>query len=161
MKIISHRAYVDGEDPNVENHPKAIQNLLDLGLHVEIDVWFINGKYLLGHDSPKYQIQKVFLEQEGLWCHAKNKDALQQMINSNIHCFWHQTDNYTLTSKGFIWAYPGFETDGKNTVFLFPERYSKIKFKSYDFICTDYVKKFDKQLITCYISNKWSKNERS
>lgn len=144
MKIISHRAYIDGEDPDVENNPVAIQALLDVGLQVEIDVWYIDGEYLLGHDSPKYKIQEAFLKQQGLWCHAKNKYALERMLISGVHCFWHQTDNYTLTSKGFIWAYPGMETDGKNTVFLFPERYPKIKFKSYDFICTDYVRKFKK-----------------
>ena len=64
------------------------------------------------------------------------------MLVYDIHCFWHQVDDYTITSKGYIWAYPGKETSGKNTVLLFPERYPKIKFKSYDFICTDYVQKY-------------------
>ena len=142
MKIISHRAYVDGEDPNVENHPKAIQKLLYLGLQVEIDVWYINGRYFLGHDDPKYQIQESFLEQEGLWCHAKNKDALEQMLASGVHCFWHQVDDYTITSRGYIWAYPSKETSGSNTVLLFPERYPQIEYLKYDFICTDYVNKY-------------------
>lgn len=138
MKIISHRAYVDGEDSNVENHPKAIQKLLDLDLHVEIDVWYISGRYFLGHDDPKYQIHELFLKQEGLWCHAKNKDALEQMLTSEIHCFWHQVDDYTITSRGYIWAYPSKETSGENTVLLFPERFSNIMWQKYDFVCTDY-----------------------
>tara|TARA_R110002153_G_scaffold32649_4_gene98741 strand:- start:40140 stop:40595 length:456 start_codon:yes stop_codon:yes gene_type:complete len=142
VKIISHRAYIDGADPNVENCPMAIQTLLDSGLHVEIDVWYIDGEYILGHDSPKYQIQEAFLEQEGLWCHAKNKDALERMLASGVHCFWHQEDDYTITSKGYIWAYPSKETSGKNTVLLFPERYAEIEYSKYDFICTDYINKF-------------------
>ena len=52
VKIISHRAYTEGEDTTVENHPAAIQALLDSGFHVEIDVWYIDEEYLLGHDSP-------------------------------------------------------------------------------------------------------------
>lgn len=142
MKIISHRAYVNGEDPDIENHPVAIQALLDSGLHVEIDVWYIDGNYLLGHDSPKYQIQESFLKQEGLWCHAKNKYALEQMLASEVHCFWHQQDDYTITSRGYIWAYPSKETSGNNTVLLFPERHPEIEYSKYDFICTDYVNKF-------------------
>ena len=26
--------------------------------------------------------------------------------NKEINCFWHQSDDYTLTSKGYIWTYP-------------------------------------------------------
>ena len=150
MKIISHRAYIDGEDSEAENNPVAIQALLDSGLHVEIDVWCIDGEYLLGHDSPKYQIQAPFLKQEGLWCHAKNKHALERMLASGVHCFWHQKDDYTVTSKGYIWAYPNKETSGTNTVLLFPERFPNINYSKYDFICTDYVNKF---LNKTYTSN--------
>lgn len=142
MKIISHRAYTNGENSLFENNPLQIKKLLKMGVDVEIDVWCIDGEYLLGHDSPKYQIQESFLQQEGLWCHAKNKDALEQMLASEIHCFWHQEDDYTITSRGYIWAYPSKETTGKNTVLLFPERYPDIKYSKYDFICTDYVNKF-------------------
>ena len=146
VKIISHRAYTEGEDTTVEDHPAAIQALLDSGFHVEIDVWYIDEEYLLGHDSPKYQIQETFLKQEGLWCHAKNKDALERMLASEIHCFWHQEDDYTITSRGYIWAYPSKETSGKNTVFLFPEKYPNIDYKKYNFICTDYVNRFTTEL---------------
>jgi hypothetical protein len=27
-------------------------------------------------------------------------------MKDGIHCFWHQDDTYTLTSKGFVWCYP-------------------------------------------------------
>ena len=148
MKIISHRAYIDGADPNVENHPVAIQALLDSGIQVEIDVWYIDEGYLLGHDSPKYQVDEAFLKQEGLWCHAKNKDALERMLASEVHCFWHQEDDYAITSKGYIWAYPSKETSGKNTVLLFPERHTEIEYSKYDFICTDYINKYLNKTVT-------------
>jgi hypothetical protein len=47
---------------------------------------------------------------------GKNKDfennpkyileALKAMVKEDIHCFWHQNDDYTLTSEGYIWTYP-------------------------------------------------------
>ena len=142
MILISHRGYIDGEDPLFENNPVQIKRLLKMGIEVEIDVWYIDGRYFLGHDDPKYQIQESFLKQEGLWCHAKNKDALERMLASDIHCFWHQVDDYTITSRGYIWAYPSKETSGKNTVFLFPEKYPDIDEQKYDYVCTDYVTKY-------------------
>ena len=142
MILISHRGYEDGENSLFENNPVQIKRLLKMGIEVEIDVWYIKGRYFLGHDDPKYQIQESFLKQEGLWCHAKNKDALEQMLASDVHCFWHQVDDYTITSRGYIWAYPSKETSGKNTVFLFPEKYPNINEKKYDYVCTDFILKY-------------------
>tara|TARA_R100000388_G_C7219806_1_gene148269 strand:+ start:477 stop:923 length:447 start_codon:yes stop_codon:yes gene_type:complete len=148
VKIISHRAYVAGEDPHLENHPDAIQALLDTGLDVEIDVWLIDGVYYLGHDGPKYEIRENFLKQGALWCHAKNISALEQMLASDIHCFWHQEDDYTLTSRGYIWVYPGKETSGKNSVLVLPEKFPNIGWEKYDFICTDHVNDYLDKITT-------------
>ena len=142
MKIISHRGNLSGPCSTRENSPDYIQEALDIGFDVEIDVWKINDTWYLGHDEPEYTIHVDFLKKENLWCHAKNKDALEQMLASNIHCFWHQEDDYTITSRGYIWAYPNKETSGKNTVFLFPERHPEIEYSKYDFICTDFVNKY-------------------
>jgi len=142
MNLISHRGYEDGENTLLENHPTQIKKLLEMGINVEIDVWYIDGKYFLGHEGPKYQVEESFLKLDGLWCHAKNEQALEQMLACEAHCFWHQGDDYTITSKGQIWAYPGKKTSGKNTVFLFPERYPHIDEQKYDYICTDYVIKY-------------------
>lgn len=150
MKVISHRAYLDGESNLFENNPNQIKRLLKMGVDVEIDVWCINEEYFLGHHDPRYRIEEPFLKQEGLWCHAKNKDALERMLSSDVHCFWHQVDDYTITSRGYIWAYPSKETSGTNTVLLFPERFPNINYSKYDFICTDYVNKF---LNKTYTSN--------
>lgn len=144
MRLISHRGYVNGEDSSLENDPAAVQELLDGDIDVEVDVWYIEGQYFLGHDQPNYLVDESFLLHKGLWCHAKNREALQQMINSNIHCFWHQSDDFTITSKGYIWAFPGKETNGKKTVMLFPERNPDIDYEKYDFVCTDYLKTYSK-----------------
>ena len=42
------------------------------------------------------------------------------MADNNIHYFWHQNDDITLTSKGYIWAYPGKQPI-KNSIAVLPE----------------------------------------
>ena len=104
MKIISHRGNINGPS-DFENHPNRIKELLDKNIDCEIDIWYINKTIFLGHDFGKYEIDLSFLQQKGLWCHAKNLDALDIMLSNNINCFWHQTDDFTLTSNGFIWTF--------------------------------------------------------
>jgi hypothetical protein len=107
MKIISHRGNLKGPQPKTENSVEAITKALELGFDVEIDVWFENNNWYLGHDKPTYLIEEKFLENKKFWCHAKNLDALHLMLkNNNIHCFWHQNDDFTLTSKNYLWTYP-------------------------------------------------------
>ena len=87
-----------------------IREAIDKGYDVEIDVWFINDEWFLGHDEPQYEIELNFLVdlEDKIFCHCKNIDALNRMNdNGRIHCFWHQEDDVTLTSKGYMWTYPG------------------------------------------------------
>ena len=93
---------------NAENSPQHISSALSRGYEVEIDVWFVNDSFYLGHDEPLYLVDEEFLENEKFWCHAKNEESFHKMLsNPKIHCFWHQTDDYTLTSKGIPWVFPG------------------------------------------------------
>lgn len=103
---ISHRGNLEGPDEANENSPSYIINAINQGFDVEIDVWFENKKFFLGHDKPSYLIDINFLKNNKLWCHAKNHQSLKEMIKNNIHCFWHQDDDITLTSNNFIWSYP-------------------------------------------------------
>ena len=119
MIYISHRGNTAGKNTNMENHPDFISKAIEKGFDVEIDVWFENNVFLLGHDNPKYEIDKKYLENPKLWCHAKNLAALEIMKSINCHFFWHEEDKFTLTSKGYIWSYPG-NLAGKNSIFLFP-----------------------------------------
>tara|TARA_A100001515_G_C4557956_1_gene205634 strand:+ start:105 stop:536 length:432 start_codon:yes stop_codon:yes gene_type:complete len=107
--LISHRGNVSGRNINKENRPDYIKDALRAGYHVEIDVWLVDDKFFLGHDRPEYEIGVSFLEIPEVWCHAKNLDALITMLDLGIHCFWHEKDTVTLTSKGYIWAYPGMQ----------------------------------------------------
>ena len=108
MILISHRGNVDGKVENVENSPELINHALSKGFDVEIDVWYVDSTFYLGHDNPQYKIDEKFLENERFWCHAKNEQAFFKMLeNPRIHCFWHQTDDFTLTINGYILTYPG------------------------------------------------------
>ena len=108
MIIIAHRGNRFGSNTSLENNPNYIKETIDAGFHVEIDVWYnkqANTVYL-GHDDPKYKVSIDFLKHNKMWCHAKNKDALEYMIENEVHCFWHESDKYTITSKGYFWCYP-------------------------------------------------------
>jgi hypothetical protein len=106
MKFISHRGNLTGVYPEKENSPAYIQEALSAGFDCEIDVWYIDGKLLLGHDAPTYTTTVEFLQDNRLWCHAKNAEALEFMLANNIHCFWHENDQRVLTSRGYVWTYP-------------------------------------------------------
>ena len=143
MKLIAHRGLMNGPDSNLENVPGQILVTLDMGYDCEIDVRYIDNKWMLGHDYPIFEVPLEFLEQSGLWIHAKNLDALYQLSKTNLNYFWHQHDDYTLTSKGYIWAYPGMPlTD--NSISVMPEWDKSISLTDYSpncyGICSDYVK---------------------
>jgi glycerophosphoryl diester phosphodiesterase len=136
MIIISHRGNLNGSNPFTENSIPAINIALNNGFDVEIDVWFKNNKWYLGHDKPIYSIKESFLQNNKLWCHAKNLDALSLMLkNKKIHCFWHQNDDFTLTSKNYIWTYPNKEI--RNNSILVLTKKQKIT-KNIFGICTDF-----------------------
>lgn len=145
MRYISHRGNLIGPNPDLENRPDYIMNAIDLGFDCECDVWWHDGGWWLGHDRPQYRITDLdFLESGGLWIHAKNSEALmylqRQYPVSNY--FWHDSDAYTLTSHGYIWAYPG-STLSEDTVCVMPENadplYTKDeKIKAWG-ICSDYI----------------------
>ncbi len=141
MIYISHRGNTSGKDKKKENHPDLILNTLKKGFDVEVDVWFENNVFSLGHDNPEYEIKSDFLKNNKLWCHAKNLLALDAMKNIDCHFFWHEEDKFTLTSKGYIWSYPG-NLGGKNSIFLFPENYPKINYKLTAGICSDFIEKY-------------------
>lgn len=105
MILIAHRGNIDGPSED-ENHPLGVKETILKGFHCEVDVWLKDGEYFLGHDEPIYDVSRAFLRHRRLWCHAKNLEALYKMLQDDIHCFWHQGDDATLTSRGLIWTYP-------------------------------------------------------
>ena len=147
MKIIAHRANLNGPNLNVENRISSISNCIDSGFEVEIDVRLVNGKLYLGHDNPDQIITKRELDQikNKLWIHCKNLEAFTffNKINEKFNYFWHERDSYTLTSQGYIWTYPG-EKLSSRCICVMPELKQSLKEMSFlknneiAGICTDY-----------------------
>jgi len=142
MIYIAHRGLMYGPNKEIENHPDQIELALSKGYDCEIDLWKMENKYFLGHDGPEYDVDLKFLSQQGLWIHCKNLNALHDMSTQEefFNYFWHQSDDFTLTSSGIIWTYPGKNLTN-NSVCVVPERYMDInQFKERCFgVCSDYV----------------------
>ncbi len=117
MKIISHRGNLSGSSIG-ENTIESIKKAIDEGFDVEVDIWRKDGSMWLGHDFPQYLLEQSFLDDKRIWFHTKNLEALHYMklyhLTSNF--FWHQNDDYTLTSSGKIWTFPGKSLCGESII---------------------------------------------
>jgi hypothetical protein len=151
MKLIAHRGLVNGPNKHIENQPATINSALSNGFDCEIDLWVFDRRLYLGHDGPQYNITVEFLKQSGLWIHCKNLDALEYCgEDSTLNYFWHEEDTYTLTSQGFIWAYPD-KILNKQSIMVLPE-WKDPNFKNIGRpcfgICSDYVEKIKRIIPT-------------
>jgi hypothetical protein len=147
MIFIAHRGNLNGPRIDLENNPRYINEALDLGFNVEVDIWYVNNQFLLGHDEPIYptDIEWLSIRSGLLWIHCKDKTSLQELhlLNrqSNIfNFFWHENDLATLTSKGYIWALPGKQPI-KNSIAVMPELYND-NVSACIGICSDFIVKY-------------------
>jgi len=145
MRLISHRGNLNGPNKERENHPDYIWEALQAGYEVEIDVWWVDGKFKLGHDEPQYDFPFSLIENHynKLWIHCKNMDALSQLneLDSNgskLNYFWHENDLGILTSRGYIWSANLFDRG----ILVMPEVYKKEPNKNTFGICSDYIKNY-------------------
>ena len=150
MFLIAHRGNFEGPCPEFENRPHYLMEGLDHSrdVHMEIDVWLKEGQLYLGHDYPQYKINDDFLINARFWCHAKNLPAFEYMLNNPIiHCFWHQNDDYVLTSRGYIWTFPGRNL-GPQSICVMPEMQlvPQDALDKVAGICTDYIDRYRREL---------------
>lgn len=145
MIKIAHRGNQNGPAEN-ENEPHQIVSTIAVGYNVEVDVWKMSDGIYFGHDEPKYLVDEQYLlaVKDEAWFHCKNLEALNFFKNNfpDFKYFWHQEDDYTLTSNGYIWTYPGQEvTENSIVVDLGVPDLSQYKVLPYA-ICSDYVERF-------------------
>ena len=139
-KFISHRGNLYKKNPERENSTKYIEEVINLGYDCEIDLWMDNGRLYLGHDRPEHVISLSNLLdfKNNLWIHCKNLEVLNYLVENmkhDLNFFWHQNDDYTLTSKNYIWTFPN-KNITKNSVIV--DLNHKSKFKDPVFgICSD------------------------
>ena len=147
MILISHRGNLTGPDKEKENNPEYILEALKEGYDVEIDVWFKNGVFKLGHDKPQYEFPFELIDQwyQRLWFHCKNSEALSKLneLDPNGHkvnYFMHENDLGVLTSKGYIWSTSAFERG----ILVLPELFGNNPIDSTSGICSDYITTYKK-----------------
>ena len=142
VKLIAHRGLYNGPDKALENQPWQIKDALSKGYDAEIDLWYIDGKFILGHDGPNFEVKEDFIRQPGLWIHAKNLEALHWLSTTRLTYFWHQNDDCVITSNGYIWTYPEKPLTDRS-IRLMPEwkdrKFTDIKEQKCWGICSDYV----------------------
>jgi hypothetical protein len=149
MIYISHRGNIDGKKPHLENHPDYIEEALNLGYDVEIDLWYVDDKFMLGHDEPQYEIEWdswINYKTHKLWIHCKNIEAMVWLDENtkDVNYFWHEEDTATLTSFGYIWAYPGKQPI-RGSIAVMPER-SNDDISQCKGICSDIIKKYKDEI---------------
>ena len=137
MHFISHRGNLRGKNIALENSIDYVESALKCGFDVEVDVRLVKGVYYLGHDQPQHEVSWTLLTRPEVWCHAKDISTLNSLLSVGAHCFWHQEDDVTLTSKGYIWTFPGKKLTSRSICIL-PEiaDYDKIECNG---ICSDFI----------------------
>jgi hypothetical protein len=147
MILISHRGNLNGKFESYENEPMFIDKAISEGYDVEVDVWYIDGVLFLGHDKPQYGVDFRWFKDRlsKLWVHCKNIESILyfQECGYEINYFWHQEDDITLTSKNFIWTFPGKKLTSRSIAVL-PESVKDWELTECLGICSDYIKKYKK-----------------
>lgn len=145
MRLISHRGNLNGRSEGKENDPAYIDNAIKLGYDVEIDLWYHQQKFWLGHDEPmcKTDINWLIDRKHNLWVHCKDLITIdmlryfQQKMLVDLNYFFHNTDDCTLTSKGYLWVFPG-KQPVKDSIAVLPEKFNNDLSKCVG-ICSDHI----------------------
>lgn len=160
MKIIAHRGNLNGPNHDTENTIDAISKALDLGFDVEVDVWYLAGKYWLGHDKPErsfdIEILDMWSKRGDIYVHCKNIWAAQFFLDDygykfrSVFPFMHDKDPAVFLHNETIWVHPNAihsidDTLSKKCIAVMPElkttKYQihlDLSLENWYGICTDY-----------------------
>jgi len=128
VKLIAHRGNYKGANPHLENVPHYLEEALDKGYDIEVDVWGMGENLWLGHDKPKCQINYAegmkLVPNPNVWWHVKNYEALIYLITRwpHLKVFSHESDNYAIVTGGYVWtAHTMFPVPSKKTIVMISE----------------------------------------
>jgi len=144
MIIISHRGNINGPQPEHENKPAYIDAAIKLGYDVEIDLRTKDGKFYLGHDEPQYEVKTSWLIQRqiDLWVHCKDIETLEEALDLGLHCFWHDKDDYVITSERYVWSLSTSNTpEWHSIITVLPADNKDIS--NFSGVCTDYPMRYE------------------
>lgn len=108
MIKISHRGNIFGRNPERENNPEYIDEAINLGFNVEVDVKWSECKFYLGHDTHQYKVftSWLFDRKSKLWVHIKDIRAAPVLVDCGLRCFFHENERHTLISNSnLIWTH--------------------------------------------------------
>ena len=153
MRFISHRGNLTGPDISNENAPGYIDYAISIGYDVEIDVRIHDSEIYLGHDFPQYAIDINWLlfRKDNLWIHCKDTSILSSLnlYYNELNYFTHESDVATLTSMGYIWAYPSINIID-NSIHVLPElnfdETNSNNLITCSGVCSDYISKYEVML---------------
>ena len=138
---ISHRGNYCGRLKNHENTPSYIEQALDFGFDVEIDVWAVKGELFLGHDKPQFPIERAYLNDPRFWIHCKNLEAAEVLSQDlSLNVFLH-TEGVVVTTQGFLWTAPGGVVTSRS-IAVMPELAPGWDISLAMGVCTDYPIKY-------------------
>ena len=143
MIFISHRGNIEGVVSERENSPDYIDEAIEAGYDVEVDIRCTDDVLFLGHDYPQYCISMPWLiaRLDSLWLHIKDYESLSIIDGSGLRYFWHQQDDFTLTSNGYIWSHD-FKNKMTNRCIVPLLSLSEVEgYTQKDFyaVCSDYI----------------------
>lgn len=152
MILISHRGNIDSIQPERENTKEYIDEAIDKGYDVEVDVWRIGSKMFLGHDKPEHEVDLNWLQNRKnfLWIHTKNFEALSYLFEyTGLRIFYHQKEQHTIiaNSESVIWSHNISEADYNSIIPLLSEEQLltyDVKTQNVFGICSDFVGKYGK-----------------
>jgi hypothetical protein len=142
MILISHRGNLTGRIPNNENNITYIDEAINAGFDVEIDMWWVDGRVYLGHDEPQYEVDDNWLSErvDKLWVHCKNVELLNWIRSTSLHWFWHENDTMVLTSKNYMWVHSGKQPI-IGSIAVMPEIHNDDISKCIG-VCSDYINNY-------------------
>jgi hypothetical protein len=121
--LISHRGNTTGIDPVKENSPDHIQDALNKGFSVVVDVRLVGDTHLaLGAEKPVYGVTLEYLKENLIICRARTVQTLEYLLINGVHCFMHEHDDHVLTNGGLIWTAPGKPVMARS-IFTMPEHF--------------------------------------
>lgn len=142
MILIAHRGNISGANLELENTIDQFMYAISLGFDVEADIWVIDETMYLGHDEPKYLLSEQDFNSiyKHTWFHCKNLESINYFIKHFPNCnyFWHQLDDFTLTSNNKIWTYPGMQVVENSIIVDLETTDTKDYEKAYG-VCSDKV----------------------
>ncbi len=147
MRLISNRGNTNGVNQDLENTQIYIQEAINKGYDVKVDLWVMNGKLYLGSNEPTTPLDIDWLERAAskLWLHCRDTEVISKLVDldprgANLHYFWHENDTLTLTSRCYMWVSPG-KQPVKGGIAVSPELNDDNVNTCYG-VCSDYIERY-------------------